>query len=158
MNTGRLLLVLAALLGFIGGLRWDAVKVHAIRAEFMTYKLQVAELVTAQKQAALDDRTANEAALQQQEETHGKAIQDIQGRADRLADRLRAERVHVCADSAGNLPTHSPATGGGNDAVAHDPFSGTAGIDLVRLARDADQAVNALGQCQAYIRVIQGQS
>lgn len=157
MNNLKHLITLAIfIIGFIGGLRWDAASVQAAQKENALLKKHYAEQVATQKEKEIDRYLEKEAALQQQEEHHGKTLQTLQANADRLTDRLQRERVRVC--TAPKVPATPTATGQHDDTTTGTEFFTTLGVNLVRLARDADQVAEALSQCQAYVKTVQGKT
>lgn len=150
MNYARLAAALVLLLaGIFIGIKWSAADVVAAEKALSDYKASVLQQITQQQAAAMQQ--AKQAAIQQahEDQTHARQLATLQADNDRLANRLRTERVHVCTIGPEPLPAAGESPGGRPDPAARTDLHPAAGSDLVRLARDADQIAAALRVCLA---------
>ncbi len=155
MNEWRVLVLFVGMaLAFVAGTRWDAAKVATAEGKLTAYKLQISQQAEQQKREQLEKRAADDAAVQQREKAHANTLENLQLENDRLADRLRTERVRrICTTSTAAVPATRESVGGITDTPAGaGQLSEAAGIDLLRLARDADKIVEAARACQGDLK------
>ncbi len=136
---------------------WRYGKQLAEQARLHTETLnQLALATVAQQRAEQDKRLALEQRLATSEQTHYRALSDVQRDQGRLRDRLATAdlRLSVLLDAttaAGNGSVSAAATG----SVVHGPTR--AELDpahaqrIIGITDEGDRAVIALQACQAYI-------
>lgn len=121
---------------------------------------QLAQATSEQQRAEHDKRLALEQRLATSEQTHYRALSDVQRDQSRLRDRLATAdlRLSVLLDAttgAGNGSLSATTATGG---VVHGPTS--AELDpahaqrIIGVTGDGDRGLIALAACQAYIREI----
>jgi len=140
---------------------WRYGKQLAEQARLHTETLnQLALVSAAQQRAEQDKRLALEQRLAASEQTHYRALSDVQRDQGRLRDRLATAdlRLSVLLDAttgagSGSLPT-SATTGG----VVHGPTR--AELDpahaqrIIGVTDDGDRGLIALAACQAYAQEV----
>jgi hypothetical protein len=138
---------------------WGYGKQLAEQARLHTETLnQLALATVAQQRAEQDKRLALEQRLATSEQTHYRALSDVQRDQGRLRDRLATAdlRLSVLLDAttgAGSLST-TTASGG----MVHGPTR--AELDpahaqrIVSITDDGDRGLIALAACQGYVKAI----
>jgi hypothetical protein len=140
---------------------WRYGKQLAEQARLHTEALnQLALASVAQQRAEQDKRLALEQRLASSEQTHYRALSDVQRDQDRLRDRLATAdlRLSVLLDAttgAGNGSMPTTATTGsmvhGTTRAELDPAHAQR---IIGVTDDGDRGLIALAACQAYIREI----
>lgn len=141
---------------------WRYSKHLAEQARLHTETLnQITLASAAQQRAEQDKRLALEQRLATSEQTHYRALSDVQRDQGRLRDRLATAdlRLSVLLDAttgAGNGSVSATTATGG---VVHGPTR--AKLDAAHAQRiigvtdDGDRGLIALAACQAYVRLLQ---
>lgn len=151
MNYARFVVALILLsVGFLIGERWNAADVVRAEKSLSDYKASVLQQVTQQQNATAHAAQQRATQQQQEDKAHAQRLASLQSDNDRLADRLRPERVRVCAPRPEPMPAADSGASGRADSPAGADLHAAAGIDLVRLARDADAITAALRICLAH--------
>ena len=140
---------------------WRFGKQLAEQARLHTETLnQLALATVAQQRAEQDKRLALEQRLATSEQTHYRALSDVQRDQGRLRDRLATAdlRLSVLLDAttgAGNGSlSATTATGGvvhGPERAELDPAHAQR---IIAITGEGDQGMIALAACQAYVRTI----
>jgi hypothetical protein len=142
---------------------WRYGKQLAEQARLHTETLnQLALATVAQQRAEQDKRFGLEQRLATSEQTHYRALSDVQRDQGRLRDRLATAdlRLSVLLDAttgAGNRPLSAATATGG---VVHGPTR--AELDpahaqrIISVTDDGDRGLIALSACQAYVRDVTG--
>jgi len=140
---------------------WRFGKKLAEQARLHTEILNQMTLASAaQQRAEQDKRLALEQRLASSEQTHYRALSDVQRDQGRLRDRLATAdlRLSVLLDAttgagSGSLPTSAAASGvvHGTTRAELDPAHAQRIIDITD---DGDRGLIALGACQAYVSEI----
>ncbi|MEX3775850.1 lysis system i-spanin subunit Rz [Pseudomonas sp. MYb118] len=121
---------------------------------------QLTQAAAARQQAEQDKRQALEQRLASSEQTHYRALSDVQRDQDRLRDRLATADVRLsvlleAADAASGCAMPAAAGSGG---VVHGPVR--ARLDpahaqrIIAITDAGDRALIALQACQAYVRAL----
>ncbi|RIJ12024.1 lysis protein [Pseudomonas sp. 91RF] len=114
----------------------------------------------AQQRAEQDKRLALEQRLASSEQTHYRALSDVQRDQDRLRDRLATAdlRLSVLLDAttgAGNGSMPATATTG---SVVHGPtraeLDPAHALRIIGVTEDGDRGLIALAACQAYAKEV----
>ncbi|MFJ2458805.1 lysis protein [Pseudomonas neuropathica] len=124
---------------------------------------QLALASAAQQHAEQNKRLVLEQRLASSEQTHYRALSDVQRDQDRLRDRIATADLRMsvllnAATGAGNVSMPTSATGG----VVHGPTR--AELDpahaqrIIGITDDGDRGLIALRACQAYVSIINLQS
>lgn len=160
------LLVNAALLATLAGSAaaiawqvqdWRYGKQLAEQARLHTETLnQLALASVAQQRAEQDKRIALEQRLATSEQTHYRALTDVQRNQDRLRDRLATAdlRLSVLLDATTDAGNGSVPTSATTGSVVHGPTR--AELDpahaqrIIGVTDDGDRGLIALAACQAY--------
>ncbi|WP_433898189.1 lysis protein [Pseudomonas sp. PSE1(2024)] len=140
---------------------WRYGKQLAEQARLHTETLnQLALASAAQQRAEQDKRLALEQRLASSEQTHYRALSDVQRDQDRLRDRLATAdlRLSVLLDATidagnGSVPT-SATTGGVVHGSARAELDPAHAQRIIGVTDDGDRGLIALAACQAYAKEV----
>jgi hypothetical protein len=121
---------------------------------------QMALASASQQRAEQDKRLALEQRLASSEQTHYRALSDVQRDQDRLRDRLATAdlRLSVLLDATINANNESVPTSATTGSVVHGPTR--AELDpahaqrIIGITDDGDRGLIALAACQAYAKEV----
>ncbi len=162
--------LLAILVGGSAAIAWQVQdwrygKLFAEQARLHTEILnQLALASVAQQRAEQDKRLALEQRLATSEQTHYRALNDVQRDQDRLRDRLATAdlRLSVLLDATTSAGSGSMPTTAATGNVVHGPTR--AELDpahaqrIVAITDEGDRGLIALQACQAYVRALRDSS